>query len=127
MKVFIGDIVGAKDVFAKLIQLEFGAKTALKLMLITNEMQRYLESYEKTRISLVKKYGQEDEAGQIIVKAGTEEYGKFIDEINSISTEAVELNVPELTQDELTKDDSIKFSALDLLKIMPFLKKDDTI
>lgn len=125
MKLFIGDIIGAKDVFAKLISLEFGAKTALKLMLLTSELQKYLDIYEKQRITLIKKYGKEDEAKQIVVMAGTEDYIKFLEEINAVMSEQVEVNLPEISREDLTKDDSIKFSAIDLLKILPFLKKEE--
>jgi hypothetical protein len=123
MKVLIGDIVVSKEVIGKMVNLEFSAKVAMKLMLLANECQKILDVYEKQRIALIKKFGENDEAGQTIVKANTNEYFEFINELNAVASQEVDLNYPELTEEDLTKDDNVKFSANDLLKMVPFFKK----
>jgi hypothetical protein len=60
MKVTNGDIFGAKDAMAKVLNLDLPARTSLQLVKLGSALNKMLEDIEVVRVKLVQKYGVQD-------------------------------------------------------------------
>lgn len=80
-----------------------------KLAYVLNKSKRRMleeaEDFDKVREGLIRKYGEEDENGNIGIKPGTNAYKDFLNEIIPISQEIVEIDVLQLTKEEYDKCD----------------------
>ena len=80
-------------------------KLAYALSKTRRKMAAEVKDFEDTRDGLIRKYGSEDEEGNIRIEPNTEGYQKFIDEIIPISQDVVEIDVYQITKEEFDDAD----------------------
>lgn len=79
---------------------ECTGKLAYALSKTRRQMAKYVAAFETKRDELIMKYGTADDAGNIKVEAGTQEYQDFLNEIIPVTQEIVEVDVFQITKEE---------------------------
>lgn len=113
-------IVENTESIANLLKLELPVKTAYKLAKLSNAIESELREFEQLRNNLIKKYGKQSGDEIKIEPTDKETFEKFSSEINELLETEVELNYTPIDIDELG---SIKLSAFDMGKLLPFFKQ----
>lgn len=109
-------LINSVGVFKKIYNMDLAASLSFKVMRLSNAIDAEMQNYEKERIRLVKKYGDESEDGNISVKEENMEI--FSKEFGELVESKVELNNVDKI-DILSTD--IKLSAADLAMIKDFI------
>lgn len=78
--------------------------------------------FEKIRIELIQKYGQEDNDGNISVSRNSENYAKFLEELEVYSNITHEVDIFKIDADELFSSD---LNANDML-FLEFMINEET-
>lgn len=121
----LGTLVIARNVFDECSNVDINPKTAYKLMKILDVTAKdYTFYFDKVR-SLVEKYGERDEEGQLI----TDENGNaripnnVVQEVQAQigDIEAIEVSVPDKYLVALDELDELKLSCRKMKAIMPFI------
>lgn len=113
-------LINSVGVFRKIYNMDLAASLSFKVMRLSNAIDAEMQNYEKERIRLVKKYGDESEDGNISVKEENMEI--FSKEFGELVESKVELNNVDKI-DILSTD--IKLSAADLAMIKDFIITDE--
>lgn len=113
-------LINSVGVFKKIYNMDLAASLSFKVMRLSNAIDAEMQNYEKERIRLVKKYGDESEGGNISVKEENMEI--FSREFGELVESKVELNNVDKI-DILSTD--IKLSAADLAMIKDFIITDE--
>jgi len=85
------DIFVAREPLQKLLGEKFPVKISYGLAKLAKKLNDQLEVIEEVRQSLIKKYGESNEKGQMEVKQDGENWGKFIEEFNELMAQEVEI------------------------------------
>jgi len=93
------ELVNSQEWLNKLLKVEMDIKKAYELRKFIIETDNKLKAFNQTRDDLIKKYGEEKE-WQTRVKE--ENISKFIEDINIIWEEEIEIEIPEITIDDLS-------------------------
>jgi len=93
MKLTNGEIFRAKEPLARLMVQKFPVKVAYGLAMLTNKLDSQLKVIDNVRNGLIKTYGvpDPDNPKQIKVLPGSENFGKFIEEMNELFSQEVEV------------------------------------
>ena len=91
MKLTNGDIFASREPLQKLLDQKFPVKTAYGLARLANKLQEQLKVIEEVRNGLVKKHGEKDERGQLLVKQDSKNWERFADEFNELMAQEVEV------------------------------------
>lgn len=116
MRITLGKLVAATPSIEKIIKEDLPAKTAYRLSRLLKAAQTELESHEKQRIALVKKFGTEEKAGDWAVQE--DKLKEFGEEFSALQAEEVELWYDPVTLDMLL---DAKLSAVDMMLLEPFI------
>ena len=84
---------------------ECTGKLAYALSKTRRKMAAEVKDFEDTRDGLIRKYGTEDENGNIRIEPDTEGYTKFINEIIPISQDIVEVDIYQISREEFEDAD----------------------
>ncbi|WP_337872886.1 hypothetical protein [Ignavibacterium sp.] len=120
MKIKLKYIVENTEPIANLLKLELPVKTAYKLAKLSNTIQSELREFEQLRNNLIKKYGKQSGDEIKIEPTDKETFGKFSSEITELLETEIEINYTPINIDELG---SIKLSAYDIGKLLPFFEQ----
>ena len=95
MELTNGTIFSAKEPLNQIISLKFPWDIAYEIAEIIISLNEQLEKIEMVRLSIVKKYGKEDEKekGKVSISADSPNYFQFIDEYNALMLKKVEVNI----------------------------------
>ena len=92
MKVTNGEIYGGKEAIVKLLQMTLPVRASYQIAKLATKMSQHLLLIDQVRNGLIKTYGKE-ENGQITIEQGTENYAKFIVELNELFQKEVEMEI----------------------------------
>lgn len=120
MKIKLKYIVENTESIANLLKLELPIKTSYKLAKLSNAIQSELREFEQLRNNLIKKYGKQSGDEIKIYPTDKESFEKFSSEITELLETETEVNYTPIDIDELG---SIKLSAFDMGKLLPFFKQ----
>ena len=115
MKLTNGIVFGSREALQKLMAERLPVKTSYWLAKMARKLNDQLEVIEAVRIGLIKQYGTQDEGEQnVSVKAGSENYARFVADFNELMSQEVELDIEKvkLPEDGLTIAPEVLF-ALD--------------
>lgn len=101
MKVKIQDIVAAAPTIQKLSGISLPVKVSYNIARNLKKIQRELEPFEKARIELVRKHGNEDEEGKLVVKE--ENMQEFYKEMTELLEEEIEIDIRSIDIEGLAK------------------------
>lgn len=126
MKLKMYEIIDLPSIFGKLKGQKLPFKTAYKIVLFTQEVQKHIDFYQETFRNLLTEYGQKDEQGNLVPTSDgqgillTEE---TTSEAYTKLSELRELEV-ELPDSKFSVDDfdGIEISPEEMIIIMPFIK-----
>ena len=92
MRVTNGEIYGGKEAIGKLLQMTLPVKASYQVAKLATKMNEQVLVIDQVRNGLIKTYGKE-ENGQVTIDPQTENFSKFIIELNELFAEEVELKV----------------------------------
>lgn len=119
MKLSLLTIVNAKPTLEKLAGLSLPIKVAYRVSKILNKVASEFKDFEDSRIKLIRKFGTEQEGGNIEVLE--ENKTKFFAEMNELLTEEIELNFPLLDLDSFP--DSCELSPAEVSVLSEFFSE----
>jgi hypothetical protein len=73
------------------MQQKFPVKTSWQLSKLGQSINKPLEAVEEARQALIKKHGEEDEKGQLVIKANTKNMASYVEEYADLMSLEVEL------------------------------------
>jgi hypothetical protein len=98
------ELIGSKDLIVGILNEDISGKNRYWFNKILDQVVKEKESFEKARLELIKKYGEEGENGQLEIKPEidgqkNEKIDKFFEEINELLKQEVEIKFPALDLD----------------------------
>ena len=91
MKLTNGDIYGAQEALRKLVGQKFPVMVSYKLSKLVMKLNEQFKVIEEVRNGLVKKYGETNGKGQILVKTESENFPKFVAEFDELMAQESEI------------------------------------
>jgi single-stranded DNA-specific DHH superfamily exonuclease len=116
MKTTILDILNGQAALEKLVGQEVKISAAFRLSKLIKEINEELQLFEEHRQSLVKKYGDEQEDGNVVIPEDKLE--EFQTEFNELLTTEVDLKHDPIAVDDLG---DVEMTTAELLLIEKFL------
>ena len=128
IKVKINDLLNSTEALQKLAGTELKAKLSWQVSRILKAADAEIQSFNETRMNLIKKYGEKDENGELI----TDEQGNckivpdgiesFTNELNELIKSEVEINANKL---DINLFGDIDFTPSDMAALEPFIDMDE--
>ena len=128
IKVKISDLLNSTETLQKLAQKDFKAKLAWTISKLLKQAENEIQSFNETRMNLIKKYGEKDENGELItdekgnckiVQGSITEFSNELDEL--INTE-VEINANKIQMNLL---EDVEFTPAEMATLEPFVEMDE--
>lgn len=122
----ISDIINSTEILQKLAQQNFKAKLALSIARLLKQAEVEMQTFNTTRIDLVKKYGIKNENGELITDDNgncTIEDGSlevFNKELNELLNTEIEINANKIDINLLEECD---FTPSEIAALEPFLEE----
>ena len=107
IKVELQNLLDSMPIFQELISQKLAARTACKVNKIVKAINKEYEIFDETRRSIIDKYGERDENGEIKsdengnLQIKKDQTDKFVQELQGLLTTEVELNVSPLYIEEI--------------------------
>lgn len=126
IEISVSTLVECTETLNELIQKPLKIRTAYKIARLAREIQKELELFETTKVSLVKKYGELDENGNPVVlengnyKIKSESSKEFLAEYQDMLTQKISLNIEPLSLEELEEE---RFTPQEISSIIDFIKE----
>lgn len=124
----IEDLLNSVDTLQKLAQKDFKAKLAWQVARLLKSAEAEIQSFNETRMNLIKKYGEKDENGELITdengncKIIPEDIETFTNELNELITSEVEINANKL---DINLFGDIDFTPSNMAALEPFIDMDE--
>jgi hypothetical protein len=119
MKTTNGAIYATKDEFQKLMSQPMPMKIACKLARLGAELADSVRVIESLRVKLVRELGAKDEAGNVTVKPGGENWNKFLQEWAECLNQETELKTDIV---QIPADTDIQIEPSVLVALSPFIE-----
>lgn len=105
MKIELGRVINSQqtiqEIYQQMTEKKVKAKLAWRFMSIVKEMEEPNKRFNDLRNDLIKKYGKETEDRGFSIEPNTEEFSKFIEELNDLASEEIELNIKKISIDDI--------------------------
>ena len=124
----ISDLVNSTETLQKLAQQDFKAKLAWTVARLLKAADVEIQSFNDTRMNLIKKYGEKDENGELKTdekgncRILPENLGLFTNELNELMDTEVEINANKIKID-LFEDAT--FTPKEMTILEPFIEMDE--
>lgn len=124
IKVKISDLVGSTEALQKLAGKELKARLAWQVARLLKAADAELQSFNDTRMELVKKYGNKDENGELITddkgncKIPEEYVSTFSDELTELVETEIEINSNKIKIDDL---ENLDFTPAEMSNLEAFI------
>ena len=124
----IENLLNSVDTLQKLSQKDFKAKLAWQVARLLKSAEAEIQSFNETRMNLIRKYGEKDENGELITdengncKIIPEDIETFTNELNELITSEVEINANKL---DINLFGDIDFTPSDMAALEPFIDMDE--
>lgn len=128
IKVKISDLLNATETLQKLAQKDFKAKLAWTISKLLKQAEAEIQSFNETRMTLVKKYGEKDENDELITddkgncKIVQECIDDFSNELDELLNTEVEINANKIQMNLL---EDVKFTPADMAVLEPFVDMEE--
>lgn len=120
----INDLINSTETLQKLSQKDFKAKLAWSIARLLKAAEVEIQSFNDTRMSLIKKYGEKDEQGELITddkgncKIENDKVEAFTGELNELLNSEIEINANKIDFNLL---ENIDFTPSDMAILEPFV------
>lgn len=121
----INDLLNSVETLQKIAQKDFKAKLAWSIARILKSAEVEIQSFNDTRMNLIKKYGEKDEKGELITdeknncKIMPENTETFTEELNELINTEVEINANKIN---FNLFENIDFTPSDMAALEPFIE-----
>ena len=111
IKIKISELLNSTEALQKLAGTELKAKLAWQVGRILKAAEVEIQSFNETRMNLIKKYGEKDENGELITdeqgncKIVEGDINEFSNELNDLINSEVEISGNKIKIDDLDKVD----------------------
>lgn len=128
IKLTIGDLVNSTEALQKLADKQLKAKLAWQVARLLKMIDAELQSFNDTRMNLVKKYGEKDETGSLITddkgncKILPDLVNEFSKELKELVDTEIELNSNKLKIEDL---ENLNFSPAEMNTLEAFIDFDE--
>lgn len=126
MKLKMYEIIDLPSIFGKLKGQKLPFKTAYKIVLFTQEVQKHVDFYQETFRNLLTEYGQKDEQGNLVPTGDGQGILLIEETMSEAYTKLGELRdlEVELPDSKFFVDDfdGIEISPEEMMIIMPFIE-----
>ena len=128
IKVKLSDLLNSTDTLSKLSQKDFKAKLAWSIARLLKSAEAEIQSFNETRMNLIKKYGEKDENGELITddkgncKINNEVVEAFSSELNELMNTEVEINANKI---DIKLLEDVDFTPSDMAVLEPFINLED--
>ena len=125
IKVKIADLLNSTETLQKLSQQDFKAKLAWSIARLLKSAESEIQSFNETRMNLIRKYGEKDENGELITddknncKIKNEVIEQFSAELNELINTEVEINANKI---DIKLLEDINFTPNDMAVLEPFVE-----
>ena len=103
----MSDLLNGTDALQKLAETELKAKLAWQVGRILKAADAEIQSFNETRMNLIKKYGEKDENGELITddkgncKILNDGLDEFSNELNELIESEIDINANKISIDSL--------------------------
>ena len=122
MELTIQEILQMKDVLQKILDVVLPAKTAFRLGKVAMKMQEELQFFEKTRLSLLEKYGTIDKENNSVSIEDEEKRKQFTEEIQQVLIEKINIDFTPIKISDL--GDDLKISASEIMILEKIIEEE---
>lgn len=122
----ISELLNSVETLQKLSQKDFKAKLAWQIARLLKSAESEIQSFNETRMDLIRKYGEKDENGGLV----TDEHGNcriiegevvnFNSELNELINSTVEINANKIGIDQL---ENLDFTPSEISILEPFIEE----
>lgn len=127
IKVKISDLLNSVDVLQKLSNQNFKAKLAWQVARLIRAAESELQTFNDTRLNLIRKYGEKDENGELITDENSNyrivqsKTNDFSNELNELANSEVEINANKL---DFALLEDLDFTPVEMAVLEPFVDMD---
>lgn len=121
-KLTLGEVIYSGEPLTSLLDQSVTGAVPFRLSQVARELYPILEDYNKAKMALYGKYGEEID-GNVSVskeKIGDEKWEEFAKEMNAILAEKLDIKIPDITVDDL---EPYEKSGNDLLNLAWLIKE----
>lgn len=128
IKVKISDLLNSTETLQKLSQKDFKAKLAWQVARLLKNAEGEIQSFNETRMALIKKYGNKDENGELVTddkgncQIIPEDVEAFTEELNELLNTEVDINANKIDIELL---EELEFTPADMAVLEPFVNFGD--
>ena len=122
----ISELLNSVETLQKLSTKDFKAKLAWQIARLLKAAEAEIQSFNDTRIQLIRKYGEKGEDGQLITdengncKIVENEVGNFNSELNDLLNSIVEINGNKIDIEQL---EDLDFTPSEMSILEPFIEE----
>lgn len=123
----IDTLLNNTELLQKLAGTKLKAKLAWSISRLLKAAETEIQSFNDTRINLIKQYGEKDENGELITdengncKIPEESLKEFSAQLNELVNTEVEINANKLSIDDL---ENLDFTPAEMAQLEPFFDLD---
>ena len=120
----ISELLNSVETLQKLSQKDFKAKLAWQIARLLRSAESEIQSFNETRMNLIRKYGEKDENGELVTdergncKITEGEVNDFNIELNDLLNSTVEINANKIDIDQL---EDLDFTPSEIAILEPFI------
>lgn len=124
IQVKIVELLNSTDTLQKLSQQDFKAKLAWSIARLLKSAEAEIQSFNETRMNLIRKYGEKDENGELITdekgncKIDQESLTEFSTQLGDLLETTVEINANKIKVEQL---DDVDFTPSEMTILEPFI------
>ena len=126
INITLRELVDSSDTMKKLSQKSLKGKIAYYIARLLREIDKELTLFNETRGTLIKKYGEKDENGELKIdengncKFSPEATERFYSEMNDILNNVIELNANKINLNDL---EELDFTPTEMIILEPFIEE----
>lgn len=123
--VTIAELINSIETLRKLASKDFKAKLAWTIARLLKAVEAETQSFNETRMTLIKKYGEKDENGELITdekgncNISIESTNAFNKELNELLSTQVDINANKINIKLL---ENVDFTPSEMVMLEPFIE-----
>lgn len=124
IRVKLDSLISSVEALQKLSQTEMKARLAWQVTRLLKAADAEIQQFNETRMNLIKKYGEKDENGEIVVddknncKIAEDKVSDFTKELTDLAESEVEINANMIKIDDL---DALEFKPAEMSALEQFI------
>jgi len=122
MELTVQEILQMKEVLQKILGVDIPVKTAFRLGKLAVKLQEELQFFQKTRLSLLEKYGTINKEDDTVSIEDEDKRKQFTEDIQQVLSEQINIDFNPINISDLGED--LKISAAEIIVLERIIKED---